>query len=485
LSSNPSAAANDLILAIDIGSSWCKAAYIDASGRFLSQGRSPTRNATLTSEEAIDLHWDALVRAVREATDHLVARTGASPAPAAINFSCRGMIGVALDRTGHPMLLADTPTVVAKFRETSSMLASEGEYADEMIRYGYGSRLGFLLGWLREHEPDVWSRIERVGALRDFIAYRLAGAWVTDLTIGPGDLAWPDSIVEQSGLPRSAFPEIVEPTDFAGELSAEASAALGLPAGIPVASGLHDGAAANMGVGAILPGTACLTLGTNFSLRAVTGPRLRNYFSYVILPGRWAWVDNVPYASARIDTVVRALAAAGEPIESAYQSLGRAAAEVSPGCDGFRLPEASARDLVQIAENAEAALACGIEPPVIYRATLEQNVFDQRCLLERVGRSGVQPSTFIATGGSVQNRLLVEIIATVFDRPIIPGEPEAGLLGAMIAASAGLGWYPSVDDAVQAIVRVGRPVGPRRDQIEQYEQLWEAWLTRRRAETRS
>jgi sugar (pentulose or hexulose) kinase len=383
------------------------------------------------------------------------------------------------------MLLADTPTVIARFRETSSMLASEGEYADEMIRYGYGSRLGFLLGWLQAHEHDVWSRIEHAGALRDYIAYRLTGAWVTDPTTGPGVLAWPDSVVEQSGLPRSAFPEIVGPTGFAGKLSVEASAALGLRAGIPVASGLHDGAAANIGVGAVLPGTACLTLGTNFSLRAVTGPRLRNYFSYVILPGRWAWVDNVPYASARIDAVVRAVAADDEPIDSAYQSLGRAATEVPPGCNGFRLPDVSPRDLAQIAKDAEAALASGTEAPVIYRATLEQIVFDQRWLLERVRHAGVQPSTFIATGGSVQNRLLVEIIATVFDRPIVPGEPEAGLLGAMIAASVGLRWYPSIDDAVRAIAQIGPAIEPRREQIEQYQQLWEAWLARRPVGTRS
>jgi len=58
------------------------------------------------------------------------------------------------------------------------------------------------------------------------------------------------------------LPRVLGPTEAAGEVTAEAAAATGLPAGIPVAAGTGDNMAAALGLG-LRPGDLALSLGTS------------------------------------------------------------------------------------------------------------------------------------------------------------------------------------------------------------------------------
>ena len=468
---------NNVILAIDIGSSWCKAAYIDHCGQFLSEGRVPTGLTDTTGKAVLTLHWRAVVQAVQIATSNYSQCAGVAPIPAAINFACRGVLGVAIDHHGQPFMLANNAALLAKHRETSPLAHAPGEIADDLVRYGYGSRQGGFLGWLRVNQPDTWRRIHRVGGLRDWIAWRLTGEWITDPTIGPGQLTWPDEVVADSGLPKQAFAQILCPTEFSGMLLPDTANELGLPPGVPVASGMHDGAAANVGVGAFHSGDVCLTLGTNFSLRAVTVERLLNAFSYVILPDCWAWVDNAPNASIRLDTVAQALSFNGELVGNAHERLGAASRYVPPGCDGFRLPDIPPKDVHSLMIEVQKALASGVPDPVVYRAMIEQVAFEVGWLLTRAQRAGASPTRYFATGGSVRNSLLVSIISAVVGKPVIRCVPDAGLLGAAIAAAVGIGWYPSVEEAVGEIVQPVDTVVPDQDDVRDYHELWSHWIS--------
>ena len=77
-----------------------------------------------------------------------------------------------------------------------------------------------------------------------------------------------------------------------GTLQRDAAAALGLPAGLPVAGGGGDNAASAVGIGAVQPGEGFLSLGTSGVLFVVTDRYRPNPASAVhafchALPGRW------------------------------------------------------------------------------------------------------------------------------------------------------------------------------------------------------
>jgi len=456
----------DIVLAIDLGSSWCKAAYIDTTGRLVATGRAYTRAIQPSRDAMLPAFWQALCTAVQGAN----AQLAAAVRPAAIGISCRAQFGICLDEEGQ----AFWPMVDCQLHRDAPELKQAYDPAlwgdQDPFAFGYGVRMAAMIAWLRQHHPAEWRKIHRVGALHNYLVHRLAGVWVTDPTSGAEQPTWPDAILALTGLPASAFPRPQPAQAIAGGLMPEAAAVLALPPGTPVIVGLHDGAAANLGTGAIQAGDACFTLGTNFVFRAVTGARLTtNCFAYTVAPERWAWVNNVPSASAQFDLVAERLRPDLPTVTERHRVLGQLADEVPPGAAGLILkrliPGAEAQWQAQLASVQQAGYADG----VIYRALAEALAFGVYDLVQTAKRDGVRPQRFVATGGSVQNRHFLHVLTAVLQAPIAIGAAEAGLLGVGMAAAVASGWYPTVTAAMVRMTAPGPLVYPEPTAVRFYQ----------------
>lgn len=435
----------DLVLAIDLGSSWCKAAYLDRHGSMVGEGRVFSRSITDLGDTRLERFW----RSVTEAAHLAGAALSWTPRPDAIGISCRGLFGICGDAAGHAFIPSydilsakSSAEVAAAFR--SPVWGDRGPYA-----FGYAVRLAGMLAGLRKSSPAEWRRIHRVGALHNYMTYRLCGRWVTDPTTGPSGPEWPVGLLELSGLPAEAFPDILNPWAVAGGLTARAAETLKLPPDTPVVAGLHDGAAANVGTGAVHPGDACLTLGTNFAVRVVTGERPRSdCFGYIVAPGQWAWVKSVSRVATRLDLVAAALL--DQPVDLAMQHhrLGELAATVALG---VRLPSLPLDDDTALLDAVDAARRGGFSDGEIYLATLQAAAAGVRGLVELARREGASATRFVATGGGARNTQLLRALTTTLGTPIGVGHPEAGLLGAGMAAAIGAGWYPTLAEAGSAM----------------------------------
>jgi sugar (pentulose or hexulose) kinase len=225
--------------------------------------------------------------------------------------------------------------------------------------------------------------------------------------------------------------------------------ALGLPTGIPVVAGMHDGAAANVGTGAIEPGDACLTLGTNFAVRVVTGERPRtDCFGYVVAPGRWAWVNSVPRVATQLDLVATALMATpGEPAAQ-HERLGEQAADVPLDAP---LPCLPLGDDAALLASIQEASRDGFSRGEIYLAMLRTAADGSRGLVDKARSDGAPATRFVATGGGARNPRLLRVLAATLGHAVEVGHPESGLLGAGIAAAIGAGWYASLAEARRAM----------------------------------
>jgi xylulokinase len=436
----------EIVLAIDLGSSWCKAAYVNRHGSLIAEGRVVTRAVTDHADGWLERFWRAVTEAVR------LAGAGLAPAPhpAAIAVSCRGLFGACLDRGGGAFIPSydvlgtkRSPDVAAAFQ--SPVWGDAGPYA-----HGYAVRLAGLAAGVRAKAPEDWRRIHRIGALHDYVIYRLCGEWVTDPTTGPGALVWPRGLLELSGLPLAAFPTILNPWAVAGGLSPQAAAILALPADLPVVAGLHDGAAANVGTGTVHPGDACLTLGTNFAVRVVTGNRPQtDCFGYVVAPGQWAWVNSVPSVATQLDLVAATLVATPVDLAAKHDLLGALAMTVAPD---VRLPPLSLGDTAALLASLADAHRRGFSNGEVYLAMLRRAAAGLRHLVERAAGDGATAARFVATGGGARNAPLLRVLAATLRTAIEVGHPEAGLIGAGMVAAIGAGWYPTLADARSAMV---------------------------------
>ncbi|MCB0085754.1 MAG: hypothetical protein KDE47_32655, partial [Caldilineaceae bacterium] len=246
-----------LVLAVDVGSTWCKAAYIDRQGQIVATGRAYTRAIASARTTTLPAFWQAFVDAVRAATNAL-----STPIPpAAIGFSSRALFGVCLDQAGAWFMPAWDAQMDRRTSPELQHAYSPAIWgAQDPFAFGYGVSVGGMLYWLKRTRPAEWRTIRRVGALHDYLLYQLTDSWVTNPATGPGEAGWPAQIPLLADLPPAAFPPVWQPHELAGELTPAAAQLLALPAGIPVVVGAHDGAAANLGLGAIAPNDGCLNL---------------------------------------------------------------------------------------------------------------------------------------------------------------------------------------------------------------------------------
>ena len=150
--------------------------------------------------------------------------------------------------------------------------------------------------WLRDNEPDLFARVHKFLHIKDFIAYRMTSAFVTDRSDASGmnlynleGGAWSDEILNAIQLDPRRLPEIHNSTDVIGELTKQAAEQLGLAPGTPVVIGGGDGASAAVGAGAVMEGPAYNYIGSSSWISfAATRP--------IYDPGRriFNWAHMVP-----------------------------------------------------------------------------------------------------------------------------------------------------------------------------------------------
>jgi len=374
-------------------------------------------------------------------------------APDALALSCRGVIGLWLDADGEPIGVPPETTKDAPRDAIAAVYADPAWQPADPYLFSYVPSLVGRTCWLRRYHPDRYDRVQRAGALHDWIVYWLTGRWVTDLATGPGQYDWPDAVMALTALPASAFPTIMDFSAVIGTLTAAAAADLDLPLNTRIVTGAHDGSAANLGAGAFNVGDACITLGTHFVLRVVTSTPLAGSFGYLITPDTWAWVRGAHGLSAQLDAVVAVLDGGGHPVSSQrHMALTLLAEDAPVGTPGLRMRALPLGQEARQAEAARAALRAGHDPGMIYRATLEGAALAVRGLLEQARSAGARPTRFIVTGGATANTLLLRILSGILGAPLAIAEGEAGLFGAAMFGAIGAGWYASVADAATRMI---------------------------------
>ena len=124
--------------------------------------------------------------------------------------------------------------------------------------------------WVKENEPDNFEKICKIMLPKDYLAYRLSGAFVSDYSDASGMLlmdvknkCWSKEMAEICGISLEMLPELHESFDAVGTLKPEVAAELGLPETCKVVAGAGDNAAAAVGTGTVGDGMCNVSLGTS------------------------------------------------------------------------------------------------------------------------------------------------------------------------------------------------------------------------------
>lgn len=460
-------------LGIDSSTTATKALLMDGDGSVVAIGRSEYGYDTphpLWAEQSPDLWWEATKAAVSAAL-HTAGIAGTEVAAIGLTGQMHGL--VLLDEAGHVL----RPAILWNDQRTE---AECDEIRDRVGRQrlidvsGNDALAGFTapkMLWVKNHEPEVFERSATMLLPKDYVRYRLTGAFAMDKAGGSGtllfDLAardWSFDIADVLGIPTSLLPRTYEGTETTGVVSDEAATEMGLQAGTPVVAGGGDQAANGVGVGAIEPGIAAVSLGTSGVVFTATQspiyePAGRLHAFCHAVPGMWHLMGVMLSAAGSYRWFKDTLA---PDIE--YESLNRAAADVAPGSNGLVfLPYLTGERTPHPDPNARGAfigLTVRHELGHLARSVMEGVAFglkDSSQLMETE-----MPIDHVrVSGGGAASSAWLQILADVFGRPLrVVDQPEAPALGAAMLAATGHGAFESVAEASRATVALGAAYEP-------------------------
>ncbi len=433
-------------LGLDIGTSSVKALLVDAAQRVLAVGNASldvSRPHPLWSEQDPGDWWQATLAAVAEVR-------------AAAPQGWRALTGIGLSGQMHGATLLDgtgrvlRPAILWNDGRSGAECAELHRLVPDLTaRAGNIAMPGFTapkLLWVRHHEPDVFAATRMVLLPKDFIRFRLTGAFVSDMSDAAGTLwlnvaarAWDDTLLAATGLTRAHMPALVEGSEVSGTLAAALATEWGV-ARVTVAGGGGDNAASAVGIGAVRAGEGFLSLGTSGVVFAVTDrfvaapERTLHAFCHAV-PGRWHGMSVILSAAASLAWIAEVLgeadiAALLARVAAWAEAPGRreAAPLFLPYLDGERTPHNDPQ-----ASGMFAGLRAGHGAEALAYAVLEGVAFALADGTDVLRAAGAPLDRCMLVGGGARSRFWGRILADALG--VALALPEGAETGAALGAA--------------------------------------------------
>jgi xylulokinase len=449
------------LLGIDLGTSGAKAILLGIDGRLLAEAAatypvdSPHPGWAETDPPA---WWRAVVTAARAAHDQA---GGVEVAAVGIDGQMHGL--VLTDATGQPLrpalLWADTRAA----KETAAWQRLPKPRRAALANPIVPGMTGPLLRWVARHEPQTYQRARWALLAKDWVRHQLTGTVATDPSDASATLLWDlpadrwaHDVAAAVGVEPELLPPVVESGDPAGSLRPHAAKTLELPAGIPIAAGAADTAAALLATGLADPAQVQLSVGTGGQIvRPVPHPAPasapRTHLYRGAAPDRWYAMAAVQNAGLALDWVRRTLQASWSELYGAARANTPGALGVTfvPYLSGERTPV-----LRSDARGAWLGLGLAADRTALLQAAVEGVAFALRHALEAL--PGPRPHQLrLAGGGSLDPRFRA-LLADVLHAELRPVEVRsASAIGAaLLAAEAARLPPPTIP------LSAGEPIGP-------------------------
>ncbi|UZD97731.1 FGGY-family carbohydrate kinase [Pseudomonas corrugata] len=468
-----------LVLAVDLGTSGCKCALVSLEGEIRAWAfHSVALHVDgLSAEQEPQDWWDAFMRGAAELL-------GSDPARrrqvVAVSCSTQSEGTVCVDRNGvaigRALLWLDKRGANAVKRRMGGGRFSLAGYAPLKLLHslrltgGVASLSGMdsagHMAYVLDHEPQRYERTYKFLNVLDYMNLRLAGrfcatadsiltSWITD-NRDPHRIRYDNGLVRALGVDADKLPELVNSTDVIGPLLPELADALGLSRDTQVVAGAVDTSAVAVGA-AVNDFASHLYLGTSSWVGAhvpFKKTSVRHHIAAVpsAVGGRYLALAMQSAAGANLsflrDKVLyhpdELLSDEQQP--DVYALLDRIAARVPAGSRGLLYTPWLCGERSPVGDPSLRAGLLNMKlehsREDIIRAFMEGVALNTRWMLEPFSRFLGQPKeVIVATGGGAQSdvwcQIMADVTGHVIEQPHNPIQTNAR--GAAFIAAVALG----------------------------------------------
>lgn len=263
------------LLGFDLGSSSVKASIIDANtGRCIATAFHPKVEMKISAphsdwaEQDPEMWWESIVAATAELLQNPAVKKDSIKA-IGISYQMHGLVTV--DKNGKVL----RPSIIW----CDSRAVKTGETAFNEI--GHEKCLASLLNspgnftasklkWVKDNEPAIYEKIDKIMLPGDYVAFRLSGEIATTPSGLSEGIFWDfqkhkvsSLVMENYGFRSDLIPTIVPNIGIQSQLSKTAADQLGLVAGIPITYRAGDQPNNALSLNVLNPGEIAATAGTS------------------------------------------------------------------------------------------------------------------------------------------------------------------------------------------------------------------------------
>ena len=485
------------LLGIDIGSSSVKASILNGeTGEIAGSSYYPKSEMTITAkqsgwaEQQPELWWDNLKLAIHEAKS-LAKISGNEIVAIGISYQMHGLVVV--DK--HQNVLR--PSIIwcdSRATEIGSKAFNEigNEKCLNALLNSPGNFTASKLKWVKDNEPSLYEKIDKIMLPGDYIAMKMTGeirTTASGLSEGMfGDFRKnevSELVLNYYGFRKELIPELVDTFGIQGQISAKIASELGLKPGIPVSYRAGDQPNNALSLNVLNPGEIAATAGTSGVVYGVSGevkydPQSRvNTFAHV----------NHSAASNRLGVL---LCINGTGILNSwlnknvgnksysYEQMNELAAAIPTGSEGVSiLPFGNGAERVLGNKNISAQI-CGVDfnrhsQGHLFRAAQEGIVFSFKYGMDILKGIGIEAKVIRAGKANMfLSPVFRETLANIAGVSIELYNTD-GSAGAARGAGVGSGYYASFAEAFSGLKKLEmvEPDPKEKEKVNQAYQLWE------------
>lgn len=470
------------LLGIDFGGGASKATLIDTNGTIIADNtvEYPTIYPTPDAAEQRTEDW---INALNENANALLKKSGINPAD---------ILMIALDSATHTCVVCNENCVPLRnamhWTDTRSRKEANelyDKFGEDIFKKSYHKpdtiwTLPQLL-WLKNNEPDTFSKIKHIFFEKDYIRYYLTGVICTDYIEAEGSMLyncndgkWDEELCALCGIDVSVLPKIVKPTDVIGNITESAAKSTGLKAGTPVICGTTDTVMEVFASGAVDKGDVTVKLATAGRICVITDKaypdrHLVNY-SHV--------VDGMWYPGTATKAAASSYRWYRDTFGGDYKELDMGAAEVPVGSEGLIFHPYLKGELTPYADPMLCGSFTGVRATHtkahFTRAVLEGvslSLLDSKLYLDKLGIS--YNSTAMLIGGGANGKLWRQITADILGITLKTAESSDSSLGSAMLAGVAAGVFSTPKEAVEKCVKEKTVTVPNPENTEKYRKIFE------------
>jgi xylulokinase len=484
---------NSYFIGVDSGTTSTKALLFDEKGRVCAEGRSEheiIRPHPAWVEQKAEWWWDAF----REAINNMLVECPVNK---------DNIMGIALTHQRKTAVPVDREIKPIRNAILWNDLrcAEQNKFAHEKIgREKIYKRTGYIPGlwtvykamWLKDHEPDVYSKMYKFLLVQDYLIYKLTGNLVTTssaaVMTGCLDIEdkhrWATDIIEALGVSSSIWVErILQGGEIVGTVSPEASAETGLNKNLPVITAAGDQPCGVVGAGVVKPKMLGINGGTSCTVemysKSLPLNDNMNYFIEISPQGDYYPENSVSSGGAALMRWLRQNVPSIDHAKDSWHDFYKLALEVPAGNWGMMLVPYLSGVHAPYWDVAARGVLFGLTMDHTHahfvRAVIEGLAFEirrhKRLMEEGTGKTVNEVRMY---GGSANSDVWNQIFSDILGVQVATTETvETTALGAAICAAKGVQIYSSIDEAVDNMVKIKKRYVPNESNRDIYNELYE------------